>query len=235
MWLCCQVRHLFRLVNPEDYDTATRSLWDTCPLYMLGDQRRGADLLHDCETDAQLPLEKLAARRIEGLIRRLEEKCACLEQGEDALSQASSFAPASAASSDSHLSRPRGKVSDCRPAPVPPPIGVVVGIFLNGASESAFRRVTQQMSIGMPLVAGIRSGYRMEELVEIVDPLPPAFKALLKRAAEALQVRKSLVARPRRFHLGHCFHFGMAVPLHVTYCNKRPHRRLLPARRAADS
>ena len=44
------------------------------------------------------------------------------------------------------------------------------------------------MSIGSPLVAGVRAAYKMEELAEIFDPLPLTFKALLKRASEALQV-----------------------------------------------
>ena len=73
-------------------------------------------------------------------------------------------------------------------ATIPPPLGVITGIFLNSADDTAFRRLTQQMSIGSPLVAGVRAAYKMEEFAEIFDPLPLTYKALLKRASEALQV-----------------------------------------------
>ena len=186
-----QVRHLLRPVGPEEYDAATACLSNLCPLYALGDLRSGTQLLNESEADAQLSLQGLRDRRVKALVLRVQEKCGHLELE---LSQRAgqypfgfSYSSGHSTVSESYHAR---QITPRSWAGIPTPIGMVAGIFLNGAEEIAFRRLTQQVSIGSPLVAGLRAAYKMEELVEIFDPLPPTFKALLKRATEALQVRE---------------------------------------------
>jgi hypothetical protein len=77
----------------------------------------------------------------------------------------------------------------------PPVVRSAAQVLVSGEAERAFRRVEEEVSLRSILGLGLRSGYRMEALVDILDPAPPALKVLLKRAAEAVQATSAIRIR----------------------------------------
>jgi hypothetical protein len=71
-------------------------------------------------------------------------------------------------------------------------------VLLSCDAERAFKRVQEELSLTSVLAAGCRFGFRKDALVAMIDPAPPALKALLKRAVQAVQamsaVRTQLLA-----------------------------------------
>jgi PAS domain-containing protein len=84
-------------------------------------------------------------------------------------------------------------------------------VLVSGEAERAFRRVEEEVSLRSILGLGLRSGYRMEALVDILDPAPPALKALLKRAAEAVQATSAIRTRLLRSSGGGACGGGLGV------------------------
>ena len=169
-----------------------------CPLVAAGDLRSGAQLLAQGDADAELHLPPV---HIDNLILKLSGKCEELEQRLLAVSQPEDIPHMHSSAMPSHTRHNEGTGDHSRAVPAPTaatrpltigpsyPVGVVAGIVLNSAVEADYRRVAQQLSIGTPLVAGVRSGYPMEVLLEMIEPTTQHFKQLLKRSAEAMQVR----------------------------------------------
>ena len=183
---CKQVRHLVRPVSSEEYDFQIKRMPNLCLMSAFGDLRRWAELLDQIDADEQLWLNGLRGRRVEALILQLEQKRARLELVQRPIVRSAETCRPLAnvclgSSNPSIHGFPGWK------ATVPPPIGVAAGVFLSSSTEATFRQITHGIS---PLVAGWRGAYKMNELVQIFEPLPPAFKALLKRASETLQVLK---------------------------------------------
>ena len=234
-----QVRYLCRPINTAEYDDKLRTTKEMCPLYVSGDLRSGAELLAECDADAEQEVWKLPQANIFNLVEKLNEKCRVLMQklvscrtaisDPDTCYDLTHEIPSS--SEFPALSHHVQEAADRRaplanfaqtlqamhhlnPAPSPP-LGIVAGIFLNSAAEAALHRVTQELSIGLPLVAGIRSAYRIEELLEMVDALPQGFKCALKRAAEAVQVRPLLVLSPSRAWV--CVDLGEGTPFVLSF------------------
>ncbi len=54
------MRHLTRVVTPEDYDAAVRLRPETCPMYYMGDRRTGRQLLADADSDTAVSVAALA-------------------------------------------------------------------------------------------------------------------------------------------------------------------------------
>ena len=192
-------------MSPAEYDAMCKRQREMCPLAAAGDARNGADLLANLDADGY---HQLPQAGFECLALKLEDKCAKLEQRLEASGDPTAFQPLFAIDMREATSQTYKQVlasfsgaalapTATRPLTIGPsyPVGVVAGIVLNSAVEADYRRVAQQLSIGTPLVAGVRSGYPMEALLEMIEPTPPRFKSLLKRAAEAMQVRaaRSLV------------------------------------------
>ncbi len=59
-----QTKSMIRTVTPDEYDAATRSNPELCPLYALGDHRSGRELLAAAASDAQHTVAGMAATRV---------------------------------------------------------------------------------------------------------------------------------------------------------------------------
>ena len=67
-----QLRHITRVITPEEYDAAVHSTPHLCPLLLAGDWRTGRQLLADAPSDSEETMASLvASRRGAGLLGSL--------------------------------------------------------------------------------------------------------------------------------------------------------------------